>query len=457
MLNRRWAFFRRVQYGTGLTLFCVVAFLLVYQQFFYEVPTCFDSRHNGEEAGVDCGGVCTRICAFTVEPPSATWARSFRVVDGQYNAVAYIENRNRIAASPELHYTFSLYDAEGLIAERKGSTILPPDSVYPVFEARIDTGKRIPTQTFIALDPVEMWLPATVGRDQFTVTSRKLLNADSKPTLEAKIRNNDLTVTNEVEIVATIFDTYGNALTSSRTFINDFAPRSEATAVFTWPEPIAKTVRSCEIPTDVVLAIDLSGSMNNDAANPPEPVTSVLAAAKSFVDRLRDADQVGVVTFASEATVEQPLTHQREVTANAVTALRIDPKEESGSTNTGEALMSVSEELNSERHSSGARKVAVLLTDGLATAPDENPDEYALSNAQLMKENGISVFAIGLGEQVNMDFVSRLASSPAQSFKAVTAADVDQIYRQITASLCEDGAAVIDIIPKTDANFAPLQ
>ena len=448
---------RQLQYGTGFGLFWVLIGTFAYFQYVHQQPTCFDTNKNGSEEGVDCGGACTRICALSVIQPEATWARSFRVHDGQYNAVAYIVNKNRIAAAPELAYTFSLYDAQGLIVERSGKTILPPDSEYPVFEARIDTQGRVPTQTFIKLEPIELWLPASVGRDQFVVTDRQLTDVDGQPKLEAKIKNTALTSAEEVEVVATIFDTQGNALTSSRTFIDNFASRSEATAVFTWPEPIAKTIRSCEVPTDIMLAIDLSGSMNNDGANPPQPITSVLSAARSFVDRLRDTDQVGVVTFATDARIVQSLTSERGAVATGVSKLTIDPKEQTGSTNPGEALLRVLEELSSVRHSDEARKVAILLTDGLATAPYENPDAFALEQVEKVKAAGITVFTIGLGASVNMDFVTSLASGPTLAYKAVSVTDVDRIYKLITGSLCEEGAARIDIVPKTNASFTPLE
>jgi Mg-chelatase subunit ChlD len=454
---RTWAFFRRLQYGTGFGLFWLVVFSFVYFNYFYQTPTCLDGRQNGTEKGIDCGGSCSRICAFEVLQPEATWARSFRVSDNQYNAVAYIENRNRVAASPEVSYTFTLFDAQGLISERKGKTILPPDSVYPVFEARIDTGGRTPTQTFIEIDPVEMWLPSEAGREQFTVTDRELIEIGSTPKLEAKIRNNALTPAEEVEVVATIFDASGNALTSSRTFIDDFQGRSEESIVFTWPEPIAKTIRSCEVPTDVVMAIDLSGSMNNDSKEPPEPISSVLTAAESFVRRLKTSDQAGLITFATTALLQERLTRDINGVAESISSLKIDPKEETGSTNPGEALKGALGELTSELHSVDARQVVVLLTDGLATAPGEDPDEYALQNAALLKEAGVSVFTIGLGKEVNMEFVKALATEPIQAYQAVSVADLDQIYRTITASLCEDGAAVIDIVPKTNASFSPIQ
>ncbi len=456
-LNRPWAFWRQVQYGTGFLASCLLIITATYFSFFYTNPTCFDERQNGDERGVDCGGSCTRICAFDVMAPTVKWARSFEVTDGQYNAVAYVENRNQGAASPDVPYTLKLYDANGLITERTGSTILPPDSVYPIFEARIQTSGRVPTQTFLELGEVTMWVPATAGREQFTVNSRTLTGADFKPRLESEIYNNALTEAQNVEVVATIFDARGNALTASRTFIDRFPARGTATAVFTWPEPIAKTIRSCEVPTDMAVAIDLSGSMNNDGANPPEPITSVLTAAEAFTKRLRANDQVTLITFATNALIEKTLTADVAGVAAMIVGLTIDPKEERGSTNTGAAIEKATEELTSVRHSDAARKVLVLLTDGLATAPGDDPEGYALEAAVAAKAADINIFAIGLGASVNMDFVRQLASAESQAYAAVSTNQIDSIYRTITAALCEDGAAVIEIIPKTTASFSSLE
>jgi Mg-chelatase subunit ChlD len=454
--TRKWAFWRRVQYGTGFGVFWILIGVLVYTTNFYAAPTCSDGRQNGEERGVDCGGVCSRICVFDVKSPTVQWARSFRVTDGQYNAVAYIENNNRSAASPEVPYTLSLHDKDGLIVERTGTTILPPDSVYPVFEARIDTQGRVPTQTFMKIGDITKWVQTEIGPDQFTVQSRELTGADARPRLEAQIYNNALTGAKEVEVIATIFDAHGNALTSSRTYIDNFGPRRSQTAVFTWPEPIAKTLRSCDVPTDVLLAIDLSGSMNNDGDNPPQPITSVLTAAESFTKRLQTGDQVALVTFATHALVVDVLSGDIQKIASDIKALTIDPEEERGSTNTGDAILRGGEELTSSRHNAEARKVMVLLTDGLATAPDEEPEQYALDAAQAVNKQGVNIFTIGLGENVNMDFVTQIASSPKQAYKALSVADIDRIYRSITAEICEDGAAIIEIIPKTDAGFSAL-
>lgn len=451
--TRSWALRRQLQYGVGFLTFWLLVFTGVYYQYIYAGPTCFDGEQNGEERGIDCGGACALICSFDVLSPEVRWTQSFKVRDGQYNVVSYVENPNITAATPEVRYTVSLYDADGLITELSGATPLPPDSVYPIFVGPIQTGDRIPTNSFLELAPALTWYPADTGRDQFSIREQRLSGEDTRPRLDAKVTNNAFTEAQNVELVATIFDANGNALTSSRTFVEYFPAQSEVAVVFTWPEPIAKTIRSCTVPTDVMLAIDLSGSMNNDQAEPPEPITSVLAAAEAFVGRLREQDQVAVTTFASSASLDEIFTSDTEAVADTIASLVIDPEEETGSTNTGAAIVSASEEFFSERPNPAARRVMVMLTDGLATAPDDEPEMFALEQAAILKSTGVEVYTIGLGNEVNMDFVRALATDPSYAYQALSRADIDQIYRTITGALCEDGAAVIDIIPKINPTF----
>jgi Mg-chelatase subunit ChlD len=453
---RPWAFWRRIQYATGFLTFLTLVFVAVHYSFFYAPPNCFDTIQNGTEIGLDCGGACTRICAFTVAPPTVTWAKSFEVIAGQYNAVAYIENKNRGAGTPTLQYVFKLSDRAGLITERRGSTVLPPDSTYPVFEGRIDTFGRVPTETTLELLPADTWLPSTFGRGQFKTVDINLVEADARPKLKVKMENTELIEAKNVEVVATIFDARGIPLTASQTFVDIFPGRSQADLVFTWPHPIAKTIRSCAVPTDIVVAIDLSGSMNNDGGNPPEPISSVRTAASTFVSNLRPDDRIAVVTFATTASTPLQLASDAGTAAARIKQLSIDPTEETGSTNTGEGLIAAQAELRSSRHNPDARKVVVLLTDGLATGPDIEPELYAKTQADVLKADGVTLYTIGLGSSVNMEFLQALASTPTQAFAAPTTDILGSIYQTITASICEDGAAKIDVIPKASGNFPPL-
>jgi len=457
---RSWAFMRRIQYVTGFSLFWLLVGVGSYFVWFYTPDSCFDLMQNGNERGVDCGGNCVRICAFEVMPPELVWADSFEITPGQYNTVAYVENKNQYAATPELRYTLELLTADGrVIAERSGSTILPPNSIYPIFEGRIFTEIDEPvTDTRLTMEPSELWLPASVGRGQFKALDINLQSVDARPRLDVRMENTELTGAENVQVVATIFNDAGQPLQASQTFMEEIPARSVRDITFTWPQSIAKTVRSCTVPTDVVLAIDTSGSMNNDGDTPPQPLTGALQAASSFARQLNSGDQVGVVTFASAAATPQPLSTNHTGVASAITDVTIKEADETSFTNTTAALRAARTELNSLRHNEEARRVLVLLTDGLPTAPgDEDARTPAEAEAELLDREGIEIYAIGLGENVDRSFVETVASGQNNAYFAPSGADLATIYDTITASLCETGPTKIDVIAKTTTNFAPLR
>jgi Mg-chelatase subunit ChlD len=453
---RWWAFWRRVIYGTGF--FTLVALLGggLYFLYGYAPATCLDLDKNGGESGVDCGGRCARICTPDVEAPNVLWVRAFRVTTGNYNAVAYIENRNLTAGVERLTYTMKLYDGEGLIVERTGETPLPPNTMYPLFEGRIAVGDRVPTRTEIEFDTNPVWVEAVSGEEEFRLERRELSDVDRKPVLTATLVNESLNEARDVDIVATIFNTQGEAVTASRTKVPSFPGRATRDITFTWQEPIAKTIRSCEVPSDVILAIDLSGSMNNDGGTPPEPVTSVLRAAEAFTGQLGELDQLGLVTFATDARVVSSLTKWHKSVGDTVGRLTINPEDEKGSTNTGDALYRAQEELLSPRHNTDARKVVILLTDGLATGPGDTPEDYAREAAIALKGDDVELFTIGLGAELNEAFLAEIATDQSHYFRAPTTATLGRIYESITGAICEEGAAVIEIVPKQSATFTPV-
>lgn len=475
-IERPWAFWRRVQYGAGFTAFCSLITIMVYFGFFYTPANCFDGFLNNDELGIDCGGSCTLICPFTVMPPKVVWAESFKIVDGQYNAVAYIENKNPQAGTPALAYTFKLFDGAEVIAERKGVTILPPDSVYPVFEGRVLTkDNRTPTKTEIDIETADTWLPANIGRSQFRTLDIELLSADARPRLNVKLENTELTSAKGVEVVATIFNQEGKPLTSSQTVIDEFDSRSEKDITFTWPNPIAKTVRSCEVPSDVMLVLDRSGSMAADGGNPPEPLESAKQSAKMFVKLLRERDTVGYLSYATEPSnpIEQQLTGDFKQVANSIQGTKMGVKGVQY-TNMGDAFLSALNELTSARHREDARKVIVFLTDGDVTRPlnpktgsadREYAAKYAIDMANKAKEADVTVYAIGFGDffskaeavERDVSLIKNLASSADTYYEAPTVSDLEVVYKKIASDLCEMGPARIDVITKTDANFAPLR
>ena len=477
---RPWAFFRQLQYGTAfiamVSLFAVVIFFTK----FYQPPNCFDLVQNGNEGGVDCDGSCVRMCVSSVIEPKVVWAESFKIIDGQYNAVAYIENKNETASTPELAYIFRLYDGEEVIAEKEGVTILPPNSVYPVFEGRILTAdSRKPTRITIEIKPADMWLPASIGREQFKTISHTILGSDSKPRLKVELENTDIAKAEKVEIVATIFNNIGGKkipVTASQTFIDVFPGRSAEDVVFTWPNPIGQTVRSCEIPSDILLVLDRSGSMAADGGDPPEPLESAKNAAASFARLQRTQDLLGYFSYATDPTspIEQILTND---SATVVASIKGTKMGEEGVqyTNIGEAFSVALKEFATERHREDARKVIILMTDGDVTRP-VNPEtgladrdyaaKFALEKANEAKNKNVTVYTIGFGDFFNdinesverdTELIKNMSTSKDHYFEAPTVQDLENVYKEIAGDICEVGSLSVDIITKTKTNFTPLR
>lgn len=152
------------------------------------------------------------------------------------------------------------------------------------------------------------------------------------------------------------------------------------------------------------------------------------------------------------------MTSSHGKTAEAVRRLSINPKEEAGFTNTVDALKLSNSILNSERHNGDARRVLVLLTDGLPTAEgDRDIVAETEMTAKAINENGVEIFAIGLGSGVDQNFIRSIASANANAYFAPTGADLNSIYTKITSSLCEAGPTKIDVVAKTETNFAPIR
>jgi len=414
---------------------------------------------------------------MSITHPVVEWAESFKIQDGQYNAVAYIQNRNAVAGTPEFKYKFQLLENGSLIAERSGTTVLPPNTVYPIFEGRIaTTDGRAPTETRFEFEPAELWLPATYIRNQFRVIDLNLENADTRPRLTTKIENTELTDADAVETVATIFSSEGKPLTVSRTLIDKLASRTTREVVFTWPNSIAKTIKSCEVPSDIMVVLDRSGSMAADGGNPPEPLESAKVAAQNFILQVQSSTQIGLVSYSASATlpIEQVLTNDKQIAAKAATQVTMG-KDGTQYTNMGDAFATALAELTSERHRDNARKVIIFLTDGDVTRP-VNPATneldrdyaatYALEKAKEAKDASVTIYTIGFGQALqkedgsmtrDIELIRNLASEPDLYYEAPTIADLEKVYKQIATGLCEEGPTKIEVIPKNRPVFAPLQ
>jgi Mg-chelatase subunit ChlD len=451
-----WATKRKLQY-LGIIIASVLLFLVTpFFIFVYEAPTCFDGVKNGEESGVDCGGSCVLLCSAEVPEPISRWdPRIFRIAPGVYSVLAYLENANAGAEVIEAPYSFKLYDREGiLIAERKGETFIPRGQFFAVFEPNISTGERIPTRaTFNFPEPL-IWTRNVRPAPAVEVVNKALLNEETSPRVEVSVSNDTLDRIQNIDLTAIVFDGSGNAIGASRTYLEALERGEETDVVFTWPAPFETKAEVCQSPVDVVLALDRSGSMAAFGSSPPQPLTDVKNAAVSFINQLDEKDQASVVSFATEASLSDESTLSSQISRIRASIDAISILEGSiQQTNVTEAIIQSTLELSSPRKRAGVPGVIILLTDGVATLPENAripnyPELSALAAGEIAKERGFRLFTIGLGKDLNTAFLSTLASAPEDSYLSPTTNDLSGIYSQIATKICKKQPASIEIIPR---------
>ena len=449
-----WAARRRILYLSSIFIPLFVISMGVFFFVWYEEPTCFDGKKNGDEAGRDCGGSCRILCQSQALSPEVLWSRAFQIVPGVYNLVAYIENPNIQSEVLVAPYSFKVYDQNNeLFLERTGVTKIPQRKTFAIFEGTVRTDGKIPSRVVFEFTRGLSWQKTLGPEPSIEIQSTVLTGTDETPRIDAVLENDSLDDLEEVEIVAIIFDSDNNAIHSSRTVLDNFERATTRKIVYTWPEPFDAGVGVCATPVDVALVIDRSGSMNDDGDTPPEPLTTVKEAAKVFVESLTHQDQVSVVSFATEGSLDSRLTTNSVVAQSAISSVAIGPDENNQHTNILDGLTVAHNELISENDNQNANNVVVLLTDGIASRPlDSNNPRYAEDSAiafsNQIKQTGTEIYTIGLGENVNKDFLKTIATEQQYFYTAPTRDDVQAIYEQIATAICKKGPNVIQIIPR---------
>ena len=196
------------------------------------------------------------------------------------------------------------------------------------------------------------------------------------------------------------------------------------------PERCAPDIRRA----DIVLALDASTSMREPSNGEPTgqartKLAVALDAVRRFVDGLDlDAgDQVAVLQFNAEARMLTALTDDRAAVGVAISRVETQP-----TTCLPCAVEAAAAELRSARRRADNAPVLVLLTDGRS---NPRPVSEAVAAAAAAKAAGVTVFTIGLGDDLERDALRAMASRPEAFYEAPDAEDLAAIYAQIAVEI----------------------
>jgi len=246
-----WGSKRKFIYGGIVVIFFLGAVFLFSYPYINKASTCVDGTKNGDEVGVDCGGSCSRICSFEADQLSLLWTRSFKISNGRYNVVAYLENQNQDAAVYKIKYRFRFADKDNLyIGSREGETSIPPSRKFAIFEPSVGVGHSVPVYTTFEFLESPVWVKVEenkLSQLKVLVSDISLINEDTSPRLSATIKNSSLFTIPDLNAVAILYDADGNAISASRTYFEFLKAEENKTINFTWPEPFSKKVVLSEI------------------------------------------------------------------------------------------------------------------------------------------------------------------------------------------------------------------
>ena len=200
------------------------------------------------------------------------------------------------------------------------------------------------------------------------------------------------------------------------------------------PEWVGEPIVRTEAARDIMLALDLSGSMDYyDFPGEDGTDISRFEAVQRVVDQFvaeRESDRIGLVVFGTKAYLQLPFTRDLKTARALVDLMEVGmagPKTALGD--------SIGLAINSFEASEIDDRLLILLTDGNDTASKMTP----INAADIAALNGIEIHTIGIGDtdatgedRVDFDVLAAIASRTGGEFhNAEDEAALDAVYRRI--------------------------
>jgi Ca-activated chloride channel family protein len=216
-----------------------------------------------------------------------------------------------------------------------------------------------------------------------------------------------------------------------------------ATALLVWlllvlamarPERVGAPVEQTRAARDVVLAIDISGSMDaRDFTAPGGTAEQRLQGVREVVDGFiagRDGDRMALIIFGSKAYVQSPLTE--DLTTIRDLLARIEVGMAGPHTALGD---SIGLAIRTFEASDIEQRLLILLSDGTDTVSRMSP----LNAAEIARDRGIEIYTIGVGDpdatgedKVDLKTLQDVARrTGGQFFMAEDSEGLRQVYDRI--------------------------
>ena len=202
---------------------------------------------------------------------------------------------------------------------------------------------------------------------------------------------------------------------------------------------------------DIVLALDISGSMLARDFEPDRLEAAKEVATKFILERPQD--RIGLVVFSGESFTQSPLTTDQAVLVNLLRDIK------SGMIEDGTAIgMGLANAVTRLKDSKAKSKVVILLTDGVNNRGELSP----LTAAEIAKQFGIRVYTIGVGTNgtapypmqtyAGVQYIQTPVEIDEQTLTQIAAETNGNYFRATSNSKLKEVYQEIDKLEKTKLN-----
>ena len=200
------------------------------------------------------------------------------------------------------------------------------------------------------------------------------------------------------------------------------------------PQWVGAPIVRTDAARDVMLAIDLSGSMDyRDFVDAEGVKSSRFAAVQRVVDEFvaaRTQDRIGLIVFGNRAYLQLPFTRDVVAARSLVELMQVGmagPR-----TALGDAIGMA---IRSFEESETDKRLLILLSDGSDTASSMTP----VNAAEIARSQGVEIYTIGIGDpeargedRVDFETLTEIAErTGGQFFNAEDERTLSEVYRRI--------------------------
>lgn len=146
--------------------------------------------------------------------------------------------------------------------------------------------------------------------------------------------------------------------------------------------------------TDIVLSMDVSGSMMTEDIKPTR-FDAAKEVASQFING-REGDNIGIVIFAGESFTLVPMTTDKNVLVNSIQDIKMGMLEDLTAIGDG-----IATSINRIKDGKAKSKSIILITDGTNNKGLVAP----LTAAEIAKKYGIKVYTVGIGTDSSMNVI----------------------------------------------------